>query len=64
MTDPGHDLRYVPEHDMIDGRSVTPGRVAFVVLVVAMAVMWFYAFVLAPSGNPDRLEDRSWPAAA
>ncbi len=64
MTDPGHDLRDVPEHDTIGGRSVTPGRVAFVVLVVAMAVMWFYAFVLAPSGNPDRLEDRSWPVAA
>tara|TARA_B100000686_G_C16272290_1_gene704649 strand:- start:43 stop:483 length:441 start_codon:yes stop_codon:yes gene_type:complete len=26
--------------------------------------MWLYAFFFAPSGNPDRLEDRSWPKHA
>jgi hypothetical protein len=26
--------------------------------------MWFYAFFLAPSGNPDRMRDRAWPSAA
>ena len=39
-------------------------RAFLTVLVVAMVVLWVYAFFLAPSGNPDRLEDRSWPAAA
>ena len=33
-------------------------------LAVAMVVLWVYAFLLAPSGNPDRLQDRSWPEAA
>jgi len=39
-------------------------RAFLTVLVVAMVVLWVYAFFLAPSGNPDRLEDRSWPTAA
>jgi len=39
-------------------------RAFLTVLVVAMVVLWIYAFFLAPSGNPDRLEDRSWPVAA
>ena len=39
-------------------------RTFLILLVVAMAVLWFYAFFLAPSGNPDRMEDRSWPEAA
>ena len=33
-------------------------------LGVAMVVLWVYAFFIAPSGNPDRLQDRSWPELA
>ena len=33
-------------------------------VAVAMVVLWVYAFLLAPSGNPDRLQDRAWPEAA
>ena len=33
-------------------------------LGVAMVVLWVYAFFIAPSGNPDRLGDRSWPELA
>ena len=33
-------------------------------LGVAMVVLWVYAFFIAPSGNPDRLQDRSWPEMA
>ncbi|MDG2426805.1 MAG: hypothetical protein P8M16_00135 [Acidimicrobiales bacterium] len=39
-------------------------RVFLTLLVVAMGVLWVYAFFLAPAGNPDRMEDRSWPEAA
>jgi hypothetical protein len=39
-------------------------RVFLTLLVVAMGVLWIYAFFLAPAGNPDRMEDRSWPEAA
>jgi len=39
-------------------------RVFLTLLVVAMGVLWYYAFFLAPSGNPDRMEDRAWPEAA
>ena len=33
-------------------------------MVTGLIVMWFYAFLLAPSGNPDRMEDRAWPTTA
>ena len=33
-------------------------------LGLAMVVLWVYAFFIAPSGNPDRLQDRSWPEMA
>jgi len=33
-------------------------------LGVAMIVLWVYAFFIAPSGNPDRLQDRAWPESA
>ena len=39
-------------------------RIGLALLVGAMAAMWFYAFFLAPSGNPDRLDDRVWATAA
>jgi len=39
-------------------------RVFLALLVIAMGVLWIYAFFLAPSGNPDRLQNRAWPAAA
>ena len=45
-------------------RATTALRVFLTLLVAAMAVLWFYAFFLAPSGNPDRMEDRTWPEAA
>jgi len=38
-------------------------RIGLALLVGAMAAMWFYAFFLAPSGNPDRLDDRVWATA-
>ncbi|MBL6925837.1 MAG: hypothetical protein ISR43_01255 [Acidimicrobiia bacterium] len=47
-----------------DNRRITPGRVFLSLLVFAMACMWFYAFFLARSGNPDRLDDISWAEAA
>ncbi|MDG1464495.1 MAG: hypothetical protein P8Q20_05320 [Acidimicrobiales bacterium] len=46
------------------GRAKIALRIFLTVLVVAMGVLWFYAFFLAPSGNPDRMEDRSWPETA
>jgi len=46
------------------GPSTMALRAFLTILVVAMVVLWVYAFFLAPSGNPDRLEDRSWPVAA
>jgi hypothetical protein len=45
-------------------QGTTVLRVFLALLVVAMGVLWVYAFFLAPSGNPDRMEDRSWPEAA
>ncbi|MCH2412080.1 MAG: hypothetical protein MK189_03820, partial [Acidimicrobiales bacterium] len=43
----------------------TLARVTALSLVLALVVFWVWAFLLyeAP-GNPDRLEDRSWAAAA
>lgn len=46
------------------GPRITPNRVFLSLLVLAMGCMWFYAFFLARSGNPDRLEDMSWAHAA
>ena len=46
------------------GPRITPNRVFLSLLVLAMGCMWFYAFFLARSGNPDRLEDMSWAKAA
>ena len=45
-------------------RATTALRVFLTLLVAAMAVLWVYAFFLAPSGNPDRMEDRRGPEAA
>ena len=39
-------------------------RMLLGLLGVAMVVLWVYAFFIAPSGNPDRLQDRSWPEMA
>ena len=39
-------------------------RMLLGLLGVAMVVLWVYAFFIAPSGNPDRLQDRSWPELA
>ena len=46
------------------GSRITPGRVFLSLLVLAMGCMWFYAFFLARSGNPDRLDDMSWAETA
>ena len=46
------------------GRATVALRIFLTLLVVAMGVLWYYAFFLAPSGNPDRMEDRSWPETA
>ena len=46
-----------------DGRRFVV-RTLVGLLAVAMVVLWVYAFLLAPSGNPDRLQDRAWPEAA
>ena len=45
-------------------RATTALRVFLTLLVVAMGVLWVYAFFLAPSGYADRMEDRAWPEAA
>ncbi len=45
-------------------RRIPLGRLALGLLVGLLVAMWFYAFFLAASGNPDRMEDRSWPEAA
>ncbi len=47
-----------------EGRRARPGRLILVAVVAGLIGMWFYAFLLAPSGNPDRMEDRTWPTSA
>ena len=49
---------------MRKGLNATALRAFLVLLVLAMGVLWIYAFFLAPSGNPDRLQDRAWSTAA
>ena len=61
-------------HTVIDGGEPTGRRIAkqrvlpirflLGLVVVGLVVIWFYAFFLAPSGNPDRMKDRAWPSAA
>ena len=46
------------------GRRARPSRLILVTVVAGLIGMWFYAFLLAPSGNPDRMEDRTWPTSA
>ena len=45
-------------------RRGRPGRLILVTVVAGLIGMWFYAFLLAPSGNPDRMADRIWPTSA
>ena len=47
-----------------EGHRARPGRLILVAIVAGLIGMWFYAFLLAPSGNPDRMEDRTWPTSA
>jgi hypothetical protein len=53
-----------------NGHAPAPGfrwtrwRLAAVVWIVVMVGFWFYAFVLAPKGSPDLLDDPSFAAAA
>ena len=59
MIDGGPAASYRPK-----GRRARPGRLILVTVVAGLIGMWFYAFLLAPSGNPDRMEDRIWPTSA
>ncbi len=43
-------------------RRVRPVTVLLILIVIAMAVMWIYAFFFADRTSPDRLGDRSWAA--
>ena len=45
-------------------RRMNWGFVAGTVVVIGLGVMWFYGLVLAPKGNPDRLEDPTFEVAA
>lgn len=48
-----------------DDRRITPGRVAAIVVVVALVAMWVYAFSgLAAKDPPDLLDDPTFSAAA
>jgi len=53
-----------PASHQPEGRRARPGHLILVVVVAGLIGMWFYAFLLAPSGNPDRMEDRTWPTSA
>ena len=39
-------------------------RTGLTTLVICLVAFWFWAFFLAPSGNPDRIEDRVWASTA
>ena len=42
----------------------TRGRIAAAVWIAIMVGFWFYAFVLAPRGSPDILDDPAFASAA
>jgi hypothetical protein len=42
------------------GQRRIVGRAVIATVTLALAAMWFYAWVLAPRGDPDRLEDQAW----
>lgn len=42
----------------------TPGRVVGIVLVLAMAGFWLWAFLWSPRGHPDELDDPAFTVAA
>jgi hypothetical protein len=52
------DLRGSPPVE--PGQRKIVGRVVVATIAAALAAMWFYAWVLAPRGDPDRLEDQAW----
>jgi len=48
-----------------EGWRWTPGRIVGVALTLAITVFWMWAFSPLPDrGNPDRMSDRAFPAAA
>jgi hypothetical protein len=51
-------------HGPKPGFRWTRGRIAAAVWIVIMIGFWFYAFVLAPKGSPDILDDPSFASAA
>ena len=42
----------------------TPGRVVGVLLILAMAAFWTWAFLWSPRGHPDELDDPAFTIAA
>ena len=48
----------IDEQNQDWSRSIV--RFGLIALVVSLIIFWLWAFFLAPSGNPDRLEDRAW----
>ena len=51
-------------HSAPEGRRWTRGRIAVAVWIVIVLGFWFYAFVLAPKGSPDILDDPSFASAS
>lgn len=51
-------------HDELDGPYWSPTRIALLLVVVLMVVMWGWIFLFASRDNPDRLANRDFPAAA
>ena len=53
-----------------NGHSVPPrrrwsrGRIGVTIWIVVMIGFWFYAFLLAPKGSPDILDDQAFAPAA
>lgn len=42
----------------------TPGRVIGILLILAMAAFWLWAFLWSPRGHPDELDDPAFTVAA
>jgi hypothetical protein len=51
-------------HAATPHRRWTRGRIAAAVWIVIMVGFWFYAFVIAPKGSPDILDDPAFADAA
>ena len=47
----------IDEQNQDWSRSIV--RFGLIALVASLIIFWLWAFFLAPSGNPDRIEDRA-----